>query len=57
MLNRVKKQWRKYHLKFAYCLNDIRFKPLNVFYLQLVEAYISKKMIDLCKCNLYVFWQ
>ena len=21
---------REYHLKFAYCLNDIRFKPFNV---------------------------
>jgi len=36
-----------YHLKFAYCLDDICFKPLNVINIQLVGAYIFKEMTDL----------
>jgi hypothetical protein len=35
--------------KFAYCLDDIRFKPFHVLCLQLVEAYISKEETDLCE--------
>jgi hypothetical protein len=34
-------------LKFAYYLDDIHFKPLNVMCVQLAGAYISKEMIDL----------
>jgi hypothetical protein len=41
------KWWRKYHLKFAYCLDDIHLKPLNVLCLQFTKAYIFKKMTDL----------
>jgi len=42
-----------YHLKFAYCLDDICFKPLNVINIQLVGAYISKEMTDLHECIPY----
>ena len=37
------KMMREYHLKFAYCLDDIRFKPFNVINIQLTGAYISKE--------------
>ena len=47
------KMMREYHLKFAYCLDDIHFKPLNVIDIQLVGAYISKEMTDLRECILY----
>jgi hypothetical protein len=57
MLHLVKKRWRKYHLKFAYFLDDIRFKPLHVLCLKLVEAYISKEMIDLREYISYLLWQ
>jgi len=51
------KQWREYHLKFAYCLDDIRFKPLHVLCPQLVGAYISKEVTDLRKYISYLIWQ
>jgi len=57
MLHRVKKWWREYHLKFAYCLDDIRFKPLNVINIQLAGAYISKKMTNLREYISYPFLQ
>ena len=38
---------REYHLKFAYCLDDILFKPFNVINIQLAGAYISEEMTDL----------
>jgi len=38
------------------CLDDIRFKPLYVLCLQLVGAYISKEMINLCECISYPLW-
>ena len=41
------KRWREYHLKFAYCLDDILFKPFNVINIQLAGAYISEEMTDL----------
>jgi hypothetical protein len=44
-------------LKFAYYLDDIHFKPLNVMCVQLAGAYISKEMIDLRECISYPLWQ
>ena len=41
------KMMREYHLKFSYCLDDIRFKPFNVINIQRAGAYISEKMTDL----------
>ena len=46
MLYRVKKGRREYQLKFAYCLNNICFKPLNMLCLQLAGTYISKEMTN-----------
>jgi hypothetical protein len=58
MLHRVKIQWREYHLKYVYCLdNNIHFKPLHVLCLELAEAFISKEMIDLRESISYPFWQ
>jgi hypothetical protein len=57
MLHRVKKLGMKYHLKFAYYLDNIRFNPLNVMYVQLAGTYISKEMIDLRECISYPLWQ
>jgi hypothetical protein len=51
------KMMEEYHLKFAYCLDDIHFKSLNVIYMQLVGAYISKEMTNLLECIPYTFWQ
>jgi hypothetical protein len=51
------KMMREYHLKFAYCLDDIRFKPFNVINIQLAGAYISKEMTGLCECISYPLWQ
>jgi hypothetical protein len=31
---------------FAYSLDDIHFKPFHVLCMQLIGAYISKKMTD-----------
>ena len=53
MLHRVKKRWKEYHLKFAYCLDDIHFKPLSVLCLQVAEAYISKEITNLYEGILY----
>jgi hypothetical protein len=47
---------REYHLKFADCLDDIRFKSLHVLCLQLVRVYISKEAIDLRECISYHFF-
>ena len=41
------KMIEEYHLKFAYCLGDIRFKPFNVINIQLAGAYISEEMTDI----------
>jgi hypothetical protein len=57
MLNWVEKQWREYHFKFAYYLDDTYFKPLHVLCLELVEAYIYKEVTDICKCILYPIGQ
>ena len=51
----LRKKWREYNLKFAYCFDDIRFKPFNVINIQLTRAYISKEMIDLHECISYHF--
>ena len=40
----LKKDEKKYHLKFVNCMDDIRFEPLHVLCLQLVGTYISKKI-------------
>jgi len=51
------KTMEEYCLKFGYCLDDICFKPLNVMYPQLAEAYIYKEMTDLHECISYPPWQ
>jgi len=51
------KMIEEYHLKFAYCLGDIRFKPFNVINIQLAGAYISEEMTDLRECIPYPLWQ
>ena len=45
------------NINFAYCLDDIHFKPLNVRCLQLAGVYISKEITDLCECMSYPLWQ
>jgi hypothetical protein len=52
-----KKQRNEYHVKFAYYLDDIRFKPLNVLCIQLVGTYISKQMNILHECISYLIWR
>jgi len=49
--------WREYHLKFAYFLYDIHFKPFNVINIQLAGANIYEKMTDLRESIPYPLWQ
>jgi len=48
------KKGGKYHQKFVDCLDDICLKLLHVLGMQLVRAYIFKKVTDFHECIPYL---